>query len=329
MSLPSPLYGLVIEHEKRLSKNGKPYWVVSLRTKSGNVKAYIWNAPSGAEVDPRFPYTGDLIEVTDLVDQMAERSSIIINMFLRKTKESLPDDHKSIVEFEKATDEDIQYALDLIADSSFWDDSNHHRFVMGCLSKLDKEKLRSCPAATKIHHPYHGGLIIHTAEVLELCKSIVECSRRYTFINKDVLYASAILHDIGKVETYSINEIGAAQSKVTEQIIGHLFYSMHLVQVAIDKKQIDPEFGNEVLHCIASHHGLPEYGSLKVVQSIEAGILSRADYLSSRNGIIEKVLKESIKTGQHLQESFQVYGDTYFYSTGMKHYTGDTKCHQA
>jgi 23S rRNA maturation-related 3'-5' exoribonuclease YhaM len=77
---------------------------------------------------------------------------------------------------------------------------------------------------------------------------------------------------------------------------------------------------DEVLHLIASHHGLPEYGSVKPVQSIEAGILSRADYISSRNGMIETVLKDSIKSQQPLQESFRVYGDSYFASSGMKKY---------
>jgi len=186
--------------------------------------------------------------------------------------------------------------------------------------------LRACPAATHIHHQYHGGLLVHTAEVLEMCRAVVESSRRrYPFINQDVVYSSAILHDIGKAYTYSINEMGAAESLLTEKTIGHLFYGMHLVQNAGDASPDNKEFVDEVLHCIATHHGLPEYGSLKVVQSIEAGILSRVDYISSRNGMVDSVLKDSLKANQPLQESFKIYGDPYFASIGMKEFVSGGK----
>lgn len=330
MSLPEPLYALVVEQERRKTKKGdRFFWQVVLRTEVGNIKAFMWNATQDANLDPKFPHKGDIIEVVDLEDQMEEKSSIVINSFKRLTKEALPEKARSIVEFEKASDEEIKHALDVISDKSIWECPHHYKFAMTCLQQVPAEKLRSCPAATQIHHHYHGGLLVHTAEVLELCKAVVESSvKRYSFINRDVLYASAILHDIGKAQTYSINDIGLAESMVTEKIIGHLFYGMALVQETAKKMHDDATFDdqpfiNEVLHCIASHHGLIEWGSLKVVQSIEAGILSRIDYISSRNGMVEHALKDAMKAGQPLQSSFTVYGDPYFATVGMKKYVGE------
>jgi 3'-5' exoribonuclease len=163
-------------------------------------------------------------------------------------------------------------------------------------------------------------LLVHTAEVLNLCKAIVEACGRYDFINRDVLYASAILHDIGKVETYMINDIGAAEVLPTEGYIGHIFYGMNLAQTVGQELGTNPEFVNEVIHCIASHHGSIEWGSVKPVQSVEAGILSRIDYISSRNGMVEKSLQENVKSGQPLRDEFRIYGDHYFASMGMKKY---------
>lgn len=329
MSLPVPLYGLAIEEEKRKTKKGdRFFWQVTLKTVVGNVKGFMWNAGPDASSDPKFIHAGDIVEVTDYQDQMEDRGTIVINAFRRMTKEDLPTNAKQIVEFDKASDEDIKWSLGLIGDSSFWTDKRHHSYVTACLRRLDKEKLRACPAATHVHHQYHGGLLVHTAEVLELCKVIAEsCVRRYPFISKDVIYASAILHDIGKVETYSVNDFGVAKSLATEKIIGHLFYGMSLADsVARDNFEdgnslgLSQDFINEVLHCIASHHGLVEWGSLKVVQSLEAGILSRADYISSRNGMVESTLKDAIKSGQPLQDTFSIYGDPYFASTGMRGY---------
>ena len=320
--LPVPIYALVIEEEKRTTKDGRYFWKNTLKTTVGNIKALIWNASANAEEDPKFPHTGDIVEVTGYDDQIAERGNIVIQGFNRITKEGLPENEQSILEIEKASEEDMKHALDVISDSSFWDDKQNHKFAMVVLAKLDAEKLKACPAATKIHHNYSGGLIVHTAEVLELCRSIVEVTSKYSFINKDALFAGAILHDVGKVETYYLNDMGIAETMVTEKTIGHLFYGMELVYRVLreEKPKVDVDWVNEVLHLIASHHGLPDWGSLKVVQSVEAGILSRADYISSRNGMVETVLNEAIKTQQPLQDSFRIYGDPYFASIGMRKY---------
>ena len=58
----------------------------------------------------------------------------------------------------------------------------------------------------------------------------------------------------------------------------------------------------------------------KKTQSIEAGILAKVDYISARNGMVDAMLKDNVKSGQGLQESFSVYGDQYFASQGMKNY---------
>jgi len=326
--VPVPLYALVIEEEKRVAKTGKAFWQVLLKTKAGNIKAFMWNAPDDVATNTKYPHVGDVILVSSFQDNMNERGNIVIEGFGRTTREELfktvPQDAAAICDVEKASDDDMKSSLDLIADASFWDDRTHHTFTIGCLGRLDKEKFRACPAATKVHHSYQGGLIVHTAEVLALAKAVAETSLpKYSFINKDVLFASAILHDIGKVETYYINKVGISQQLSTEKSIGHIYYGMALVQEhfkSLKAGLVKKEFVDEVLHCIASHHGLPEWGSIKPVQSVEAGILSRVDYISARNGMVEIMLKESVKTGVPLQDEFRIYGDPYFASIGMKSY---------
>jgi 3'-5' exoribonuclease len=326
MSLPNPLYALVVNAEKRTTKSGdKYYWHVMLKTVQGNVSGFMWNAPADAENNQRFPHTGDIVQVSDFVDQMEDRGSIVINKFCRIPKDAIPPESQCITEFEKVSREDLIWAWDIIGDKSCWEDKAHYRFVMDCLKELDKEKLNTCPAASHVHHQYQGGLIIHTAEVVEMCRAIISCCvPRYGFVNKDVLLAGAILHDIGKLETYFINDIGAAQQLPTEKTIGHLFWGMFLVETVARKTNVDRGFVNEIIHCVASHHGDPQYGSIKEIQSIEAGILSKVDYISSRNGTVAQVLKDAVKQHQIIQEEFRVYGENYFLSSGMKRFM--TEC---
>ena len=42
MSLPVPLYALVVEEELRTAKTGNHFWQVILKTQAGNVKAFMW-----------------------------------------------------------------------------------------------------------------------------------------------------------------------------------------------------------------------------------------------------------------------------------------------
>ena len=323
MTLPIPTRAVVIGQESRLTKENKLFWQMTLRTVIGNVKAFMWSVPNDVETNPNYPHAGDIIQLDDFKDQLKDRQNIVVNTFHRITKESVPPEDQAIFHVDKASEADMQWAYGLLKDSSFWKDAQHHKFVMACLSKLDLEKLKTCPAAVMVHHTYSGGLLIHTAEVLALAKAYVESSPpRYGFVNCDVLYAAAILHDIGKMETYDWNEFGTTHQLLNEKIITHIFYAMNLVQVVASegKVKVQSEFVNELLHCIAAHHGSREWGALVEPQSLEAGIISRLDYISSRNGMMEKVLKETVLVGQPLQNEFRIYGDQYFASLGIRKY---------
>ena len=50
-------------------------------------------------------------------------------------------------------------------------------------------------AAKTVHHGFAGGLLEHTLSVVKFCEYMVGA---YPILNKDLLYASAICHDIGK-----------------------------------------------------------------------------------------------------------------------------------
>lgn len=323
---PEPLYALVLSGEKRTTRSGKYYWTTNLKTMVGEFPGMMWDAAEDAEKSPKYPHAGDIIQVMSYTNNMAEHNNIIIGDFARLTRNDLPEDARVICDFPKASKEEMAKAIAIIQDKTPWKYQIHYDFTMECLQEVDWEKFQICPAAEKVHHNFQGGLLVHTAEVLELSRAIMKSSNhstpRYDFVDSDVVATSAILHDAGKVNTYSISEFGVAKSEVNERTVGHIFYSMALVdRVSYKyKDRIKKSFFHEVLHCIAAHHGSPEYGSLKKVQSIEAGIVSHADYLSSRNGMMESTLREAIRTKQAPPDEYRIYGDWYFTSNAMKEY---------
>lgn len=310
------LYGLVVEQEKRRARDSdRLFWQVYIRTITGKIKCFMWGVPDDVETNDNFPHFGNIIRVEDYKDEIADRQSIVINSFTVIQKEDLPKEHLSICEFKKASSDDYEWANNIIFNSS-WNNIDYYNLVLDCINDVGKENFLKCPAATGIHHNIQNGLLIHTAEVANLAFSIGLASiNRYEFINMDVILASAILHDIGKVKTYSLNVFGEPQSSTLEKTIGHLYYSMELVSRIAREKQYNI-LVDEILHCIAAHHGKAELG-LQDPKTPEALIVASADYISSRNGIIETYAD---KIGGIIKEDFKVAGEYYHLTSGISEY---------
>ena len=141
------------------------------------------------------------------------------------------------------------------------------------------------PAATKFHHAYVGGLSHHTLTMLKLIDPFLEV---YPYLNRDLLYAGTILHDMSK-----INEISGVDGEYTKE--GHLIG--HLIMQTIDIDQVAHDLGfqksEEVLmlkHMIISHHGQFNFGSPKKPQTGEALLLWFIDTIDSKFTVLGETL---------------------------------------
>ena len=59
------------------------------------------------------------------------------------------------------------------------------------------KKFKAHSAAKSIHHGFSGGLLEHTLSIVKMCEFYVHS---YSIFNKDLLYAAALYHDIGKTK---------------------------------------------------------------------------------------------------------------------------------
>ncbi|HJJ49925.1 MAG TPA: HD domain-containing protein, partial [Methanocorpusculum sp.] len=67
-------------------------------------------------------------------------------------------------------------------------------FVTCCLDS----RFYECPAAIRRHHEYTGGLCEHSLETVQIALSLIDTISR-SDINRDMVIAGAVLHDIGKI----------------------------------------------------------------------------------------------------------------------------------
>lgn len=126
-------------------------------------------------------------------------------------------------------------------------------FVLQNLQK-DKEALLIAPAAKAMHHNYIGGLLVHTLECLDFAKLIHP--KLNDRVDKEVLYAACILHDIGKVFEYKINtETGFIEynEEFKKDWLTHSQYGYTLCMNAGYKN---------IAKMIAAHHGRSDWGAM-------------------------------------------------------------------
>jgi 3'-5' exoribonuclease len=174
-----------------------------------------------------------------------------------------------------------------------------------------RQRFEQCPAATAGHHAELGGLLRHTWEVAYLGRSIAKVYRR---ADADLVVAGAMLHDIGKLESYRWS--GAFEITEAGSLIGHVALGMLMLERRLQETEPAPCTPTERLilqHLIASHHGRLEHGATPVPMTLEAEILHFADNTSAK--------AESMTTALGSDELFQ--GDALVSARG--HWTLDNR----
>jgi 3'-5' exoribonuclease len=143
------------------------------------------------------------------------------------------------------------------------------------------KQFRDWPAAVSHHHAYANGLLEHTLSVADCAKSMAESLNRSGYqIDVNVVIAGALLHDIGKLESYRMGAI--PEMTLEGAVLDHVAIGYARFMELADKAGIEPNFKLHLAHILLSHHGQKEYGSPVVPATPEAIIVSAADEIDFR-----------------------------------------------
>jgi 3'-5' exoribonuclease len=146
---------------------------------------------------------------------------------------------------------------------------------------LDEAFLRdydNAPAARNMHHAYIGGLMEHTLSMATLANYL---ANHFPYVNRDLLLAGTLLHDMGKAIEYDISK--SFSFSEDGRLVGHITRAVVLVEKAAAEIGGFPEEElRHLVHLIASHHGTLEWGSPVLPKTLEAILLHQIDLLDSR-----------------------------------------------
>ena len=278
-----------------MGKTGKPYLVLSLMDKTGDLEGRVWDNADAA---------ADKFDVDDFIKVGGTVSSYLGKLQLKISHvERVNDSDVNIGDFlptsEVSPDEmfaQLQEIVETVKDENIKD----------LLAELlgDDElsaDFKKAPAAKGMHHVYIGGLLEH---VLSICRLIDHvCAHYGDRINRDILIAGAIFHDIGKTRELSyLRSFGYTDEG---RLIGHITIGVEILDNKIRAIEGFPQKLSLLLkHMILSHHGEYEYGSPKRPKTVEATILSYLDDLDAKVNSIHSLIdndksNESDWTGYH------------------------------
>ncbi len=161
------------------------------------------------------------------------------------------------------------------------------------------------PAAKKHHHAIKGGLLYHLYTMLKIGKGLAGI---YPFINRELLYAGIILHDIGKTNEMVSDENGAVSDYTPEgKLLGHITQEIVELELVGTELGTDPEVLMLLKHMILSHHYQPEFGSPKRPMFPEAELLHHIDMIDARMYTMEQALNR-VEPGSFTEPNWSLDG---------------------
>lgn len=284
-------YLLIKSSAKGIASNGKPFLTLMLQDQSGDIEAKLWDAKPNDEIT----YSAQtIVKVTGDIHHYRGRNQLKLRNIrpVEPTETMKPEDFLETAPLPKREMSEIvtQYIFEM-------NNPNIQRITRYLLKKYGPEFF-DYPAATKNHHEFVSGLAYHVVTMLKLAKAIAEL---YPSLDKDLLYAGVILHDLGKVKELS-GPISTAYT-VEGNLLGHISIMVTEISKAAEELEID---GEEVLilqHLILSHHGKAEWGSPKPPMIKEAEILHYIDNLDAKMNMMDRAL-ERVKPGEYTERVF-------------------------
>ncbi len=265
------------------TRDGKKYLLMTFTDRTGSVRAVDWY---NAERNDEKVYAGCVVKVKGRVVIFEGRLQLNVN----REEDSMVLLDESAVPFDRfvaRTDEDpeelFSEAMKLIGSIRAQDLRNLTETIFKSLSK----EIMNSPAGLKVHHAYIGGLIEHSLTVAKIADFV---SQIYN-LERDLMVAGALLHDIGKIREYEVKPTGI-EITTEGELKGHIILGVEIVKSFAKRLKIPNKKSMELEHIIASHHGEMEHGSPVLPKTPEALAIHFIENMDSKLARFRDLVKD-------------------------------------
>jgi 3'-5' exoribonuclease len=296
-------FALLFERTRSARKDGKPYYTCRFRDNARTVTFMVWSDGPWYEVCEKDWRVGEFYKLRAVYEENLKYGpQIDISNIRPITDEDKSEgfDKLQFVEHSRYNIDAMYEELWALAEGSI-EDVPLRRLVLTILEK-QKPQLKQVPATQRHFYPFAGGLLEHLVSVTHSCLHLAD---KYVGhypdleppINRDLVVAGAILHDIGR--TIEFNEdVLSVQPTVSGRLLGHLFLGRDLVRdTARELGDVNPELVQLLEHIVISHLNHPEWGSPRLPLIPECLIIHHADDLDAKMEMYVRCLTRDKEPG--------------------------------
>lgn len=268
---------IVESKEIGLKKNGESYLSLVLKDASGRIDAKLWD---NVDLVKDSFKDGDIVDVeADVVNYKGPQ--LKINTVTRAAEENLKIENLlPSIENPKEQLDKIKNLLKQIKNP--WIKKLADSFLD---NKEFMAKFTKAPGAKNWHHASIGGLLEHTASVMDICDKVCQL---HPEANLDLSLVGAFIHDLGKI--YELNPTTFDYTK-EGRLLGHVNLGYNLVDGRINAiKDFPEDLKLQILHISLSHHGEYIQQAPVLPMTLEAILVYQADELDSQVNAVKKIV---------------------------------------
>lgn len=285
---------LVQEVVPRATKDGRPYLLYTLRDNSGQVGGVFWDVPDyvRAWVKP-----GVVALITGRVNSYKETTQIMATDMNSSPNPDLAD---FLPASQRSRDEMVAELYAYIEElAEPWQQLVSHLL----LAEDFLPRFVSAPAARTMHHAFIGGLLEHSLSMTKLAHLL---AAHYPHVDRNLLVAGTLLHDMGKTAEYSLENSFAISPD--GKLVGHIVRAIIMIEKAAAAIDFPENLLRQLVHLVASHHGTLEWGSPVVPKTLEAILLHQIDLLDSRVQGFWDHIREDSGEGEWTAQDSRMFG---------------------
>lgn len=284
------------------TKAGKPYLALGLMDRSGEVEARVWDNADQYEAQAE---EGNFVLVQAVAKPFRDQMQLVVNAL-----QQLPDSAVDLADFLPASVRPIaEMARELEMVIDHLSDQPLQQLMRAIFQGETLARFERAPAAKKMHHAYIGGLIEHTLSIVGMAYKAAE---HYPIIDRNMLVAGALLHDLAKIEEFDFTRPPFGYTD-RGRLVGHLVLGVEMIRRAAGQvPDIAPEQVDRLIHMVLSHHGQYAFGSPVLPMTPEAILLNQLDDMDAKMNYLQG-LQAKMQGGDWQWSDYQRHLERYLY----------------